>query len=73
MGILCNRVNVRVKWIGKLNVEILNKVICDCIFFFVVVCFCGFLIELWLKYIRLYVCVLFLGGVFGGKVIDIVL
>lgn len=72
MGILCNRVNVRVKWIGKLNVEILNKVICDCIFLFVV-CICGFLIELWLKYIRLYVCVLFLGGVFGGKFIDIVL
>lgn len=43
------------------------------VYFFVVVCFCGFLIELWLKYIRLYVCVLFLGGVFGGKVIDIVL
>lgn len=34
LGIPCNRVNVRVKRIGKSNVEIPNKVICDCIFFF---------------------------------------
>lgn len=33
LGIPCNRVNVRVKRIGKSNVEIPNKVICYCIFF----------------------------------------
>lgn len=72
LGIPCNRVNVRVKRIGKSNVEIPNKVICDCIFFFCCMLpwiFNRIMIE---TYQIMCVCVLFLGGAFGGKAIDIV-
>lgn len=42
------------------------------VYFFFVTCFRGFLTESWSKLIRSYVYVLFLGGAFGGKSIDIV-
>lgn len=71
MGIPCNRVNVRVKRIGKSNVEIPNKVICDYIFFFCSMLpwiFNRIMIE---TYQIIRVCAI-LGGAFGGKAIDIV-
>lgn len=69
LGIPCNRVNVRVKRIGKSNVEIPNNIICDCIFLF----FVDFQ-QNHDRNISDHVCVfvLFLGGAFGGKAIDIV-
>lgn len=69
LGIPCNRVNVRVKRIGKSNVEIPNNIICDCIFLFFLLIFNRIMIE---TYQIMRVFVLFLGGAFGGKSIDIV-